>query len=71
MKSQAEKISFLEKEINELKEQLRAKEQSGLSKSDHLNYVNQLHEFYRAELDKTTQEKADMIANYQACTGKL
>lgn len=37
---------------------------SGLSKSDHIKYVNQLHEVYRGEIEKVEREKGEMGATF-------
>jgi len=47
-------------EIKDLRDQLAAAKESALSKSDHVKYVNQLHEVYRKEIDKAAAEKSDL-----------
>lgn len=59
----------LQAEIKDLKEQLAAAKDQ--AKSDHVKYVNQLHEVYRKEIEKVAGEKSDLQVNYQACAAKL
>ena len=63
----SDRIAELEAENTRLKDELETKaSQGGLSKSDHIKYVNQLHEVYRGEIDKVEKEKNEMSSSFSS-----
>ena len=64
-----ERISELEAENKRLTDDIQLKQSNcGLSKSEHVKYVNQLHEVYRNEIEKVEKEKNEVSAIF---TSKL
>jgi vacuolar-type H+-ATPase subunit B/Vma2 len=72
----ASRLISLEAENKRLQEDLATLQQEtslkssrsggGLSRSDHLAYVNQLHDVYRQEIEKTQAEKREVESKAQA-----
>jgi predicted nucleic acid-binding Zn-ribbon protein len=63
----SDRIAELEAEISKLKDELHNSQTTGgLSKSDHIKYVNQLHEVYRGEIDKVEKEKNDLSVSFSS-----
>ena len=64
-----ERISELEAENKRLTDDIQLKQSNGgRSKSEHVKYVNQLHEVYRNEIEKVEKEKNEVSAIF---TSKL
>ena len=61
-----DRIAELEAENHKLKESLENNNSGRLSKSDHIKYVNQLHEVYRGEIDKVEKEKNEITASFSS-----
>ena len=63
-----DRIAELEAENSKLKDELEIKNShnGGLSKSDHIKYVNQLHEVYRGEIDKVEKEKNELSTSFSS-----
>ncbi len=64
----SDRIAELEAENTKLKDELEVKNShtGGLSKSDHIKYVNQLHEVYRGEIDKVEKEKNELSLSFSS-----
>lgn len=67
VEAMSDRIAELEAENTKLKDELEIKAtHGGLSKSDHIKYVNQLHEVYRGEIDKVEKEKNEISSGFSS-----